>query len=114
MANPDFGNLPVTGRSVCILLAATCHADDGFLITSIETLCSDDCSELGELWNAVIKNGSVKIRCDDLLRVLGHADQIVTLYMHVEGDQERQLVIEDSEVTENNLAFPNKNSKKRE
>ena len=97
------GNFPVTGRSVCKMLEDIFQNEDEFLITGIETLCSDGCVELGNLWDIVIKNGSVKIRLDDLLYALGHADQIVTLYMHVADDKERLLVIEDSEEIENNL-----------
>lgn len=88
------------------MLEDTFQKEDEFRITGIETLCSDGCVELGNLWDTVTRNGYARIRLDDLLDALSHADQIVTLYMHVAGDRERLLVIEDGEAIENNLSKP--------
>lgn len=94
---------PITGKAICNVLEKAFRPNDELLITDIETLCSDNCNGLGALWRSVVETGTVKIHAEHLLEILGHANQVISLSVHLAKNDLIGIVIEDGELVEIHL-----------
>lgn len=94
---------PITGKDVCNILLSVSNDMETCLVKDIETLCSSDCQELGNLWRRVNLTRAETMKISDLLSVLIYADQIVSLDIQSKINPHRVLLIDDGELVENTL-----------
>lgn len=97
---------PISGQDVCKFLEIALHDGELCVIKDVETLCSTDCTGLGDLWRRVCASHEETLAKEDLLAVLIHADQVISLDMYVKSDFRRTLYIDDGELVENEIATP--------
>ncbi|MEF9388524.1 hypothetical protein V4890_23320 [Ralstonia solanacearum species complex bacterium KE056] len=97
---------PISGRDVCELLEIALHDGELCVIKDIETLCSKDCTGLGDVWRRVRASHEETLEKEELLAVLIHADQVISLNLYVKNDCRRILYIDDGELVENEIATP--------
>ncbi|MCF1445122.1 hypothetical protein ACI2VK_26175 [Ralstonia nicotianae] len=97
---------PISGRDVCEFLKDVLHDGELCVVKDVETLCSEDCRGLGDLWHRVRASHKEILTKEDLLAILVHADQVITLDVCVESDHRRNLYIDDGELIENAIEVP--------
>ena len=95
--------LPITGKDICEVLAQALSTNEVLELRSIETLCSNNCEDLGNLWHSVSTLKVERISAGELSRILENADQIVSLDLRCESNLMRDLLIEDGELFEISL-----------
>lgn len=102
MSNSSLNIFPISGRNVCDFLGRVLCNDDSCVIRYFEALGRNEM--LGDLWRRVCSSKNEVIKKEDLLVILVHADQIVTLDMYVKGDPRRILYIEDGALFEDTMS----------
>ncbi|MHA6911493.1 hypothetical protein ACQUJS_24320 [Ralstonia pseudosolanacearum] len=111
MINKDKNSLPlfsfpISGRDVCDFLKNVLRDGELCLVKDVETLCSEDCESLGDLWHRVRASHKEILTKEDLLAILMRADQVITLDVCIESDHRRNLYIDDGELIENAIEVP--------
>jgi len=94
---------PISGQAVCGVLMRTLRSEDVCVIADIETLCSRDCTELGDLWRRVVASRAERVTVREMLTALESADQVISLDARYELQPERRLLIDDGMLIENKL-----------
>ena len=103
---------PIRGDAVSRYLTSVLPSDEVCVVSAIETLCSNNCTELGALWKRVVATRSERLAAQELAGILTNADQVVTLDLRTADDPARSLLIEDGEVVESrlNVQLPSSNA----
>lgn len=99
----SIGMPPISGESVSKYLSSILGGKELCIVRDIETLCTNNCEGLGELWREVSVSRNVEIAAYELISILGNADQIVTLHISIKNSPNQELVIDDGELVENTV-----------
>jgi hypothetical protein len=92
----------INGNHVASLLKRS--SEKICILTAIETLCSVNCLELGQLWNRVATEKQVRVSVGQLSELLSNADQIITLNVRSLDEYACEILIDDGELILN--TFP--------
>jgi len=102
-SNNLLSEFPITGQAVCNALSAALEDSEYCVIIDVETLCSSNCKELGNLWHKVSSTDEETLRVTDLLVILKNAHQVIRLDLHSQKVPQKGLFIEDGVLVENTL-----------
>lgn len=94
---------PISGQLVYDYLSVALSLAEYCVVRDIETLCSTNCEELGELWGRVSSSRGEVIRVASLLVALKNANQVICLDLCVQENPDRKFFIEDGVLIEDTL-----------
>ncbi|HDS1511131.1 hypothetical protein I5U67_12390 [Stenotrophomonas maltophilia] len=92
--NEWFARFPITGKAVAEALESFAGPEDIWEVSAIETLTSADDVLLGDLWRRVVAGDRV-FATREICSALARADQVVTLYARLIGNDNVHLYIDD-------------------